>query len=275
MKKIILSLLGMVLLLVSCKPKNTTDDPSNPLPQLSVTDVVVEEGHAAIFTVSLSKPATEEITFEYTFQSGTASLSDYETSSSASIGKIAVGETFTTIGTFTYRDDVQEEDELFQVVLKNVKHALPAKATCTIKNVQDQSADYFMQAKIDGVAWDAISTGSFVPTLSIFEGTAWPTSMTGPGLASEFYFGFNSKILVGKYEIGMAIDSKVHAWYTAADYHNADRRIVYVAQSGGELVFTKVDLVNKQAEGTFEFTAKGSNGKIVQITEGKFRVRTE
>lgn len=41
----------------------------------------------------------------------------------------------------------------------------------------------------------------------------------------------------------------------------------------GQLILTRCDIVNKIYSGTFFFTAKERNGRIVQITEGRFDLR--
>jgi len=110
----------------------------DPLPALSIADVAVGEGGAAVFTVTLSTPSGRRVTVDFATADGTArSGSDY----TAATGTLtfAPGETMQTITAATTVDNLDEADETFVVRLTNPSRATlaAAQATGTITDDDD------------------------------------------------------------------------------------------------------------------------------------------
>jgi YD repeat-containing protein len=112
---------------------------NDPAPALSIDDVVVQEGHSgltpAVFTVTLSAPASQAVQATYTTVDGTAVAgSDYQATSG--VLTIPAGAVSTTLTVMVVGDTLYEPDETFTVVLSNVVGATVAKGvgTATILN---------------------------------------------------------------------------------------------------------------------------------------------
>jgi hypothetical protein len=113
----------------------------DPLPALSIADVSVGEGGAAVFTVTLSAPSGRRVTVDFATADGTArSGADY-TAASGSL-TFAPGETLQTITAATTVDNLDEADETFVVRLINPSRATLAapQATGTISDDDDPPA---------------------------------------------------------------------------------------------------------------------------------------
>jgi YD repeat-containing protein len=112
---------------------------NDPPPALSIDDIVVQEGHSgltpAVFTVTLSAPASQAVQASYTTVDGTAVAgSDYQAASGSLT--IPAGAVSTTLTVMVVGDTLYEADETFTVVLSNVVGATVAKGvgTATILN---------------------------------------------------------------------------------------------------------------------------------------------
>jgi len=122
------------------------DDPPPPPPppadaaMLSIADVSVGEGQwFALLTVTLNKPAEQDVTFSYTtattgFGTGHASPADFQYTSRS--GKITKGTTRFWLSVNLKDDNRQEPDETFKIVLSNPQGAQIGdnQATITIKD---------------------------------------------------------------------------------------------------------------------------------------------
>lgn len=88
--------------------------------EITINDVFVIEGETAVFTVSLSSPAEEEITVDYITADGTGIAgSDYSPVSGTVT--FSPGQTTATISVPTLEDGIEEPDETFFVDLSNVE----------------------------------------------------------------------------------------------------------------------------------------------------------
>jgi hypothetical protein len=76
----------------------------------------------AIFTVSLSEPTTEDVTFTYRARSKTA-LNGTDFINTIGNGTIKAGETSVVINIDVFGDSIYEEDETFEVVIEGIKGA--------------------------------------------------------------------------------------------------------------------------------------------------------
>ncbi|MEQ1638506.1 MAG: Calx-beta domain-containing protein [Methylococcales bacterium] len=118
------------------------DTPFVPLPVLSFTgpNISVTEGNQgltpATVTVSLSSPATQEVTVNYQTTAGTATVDDFIDNSGTLT--FAPGETTKAINLQIVGDPIVEADENFSVNLLNISNTAtlgaPSIATVTIKN---------------------------------------------------------------------------------------------------------------------------------------------
>ena len=110
-----------------------TDNES--VPQLSISDVIVNEGNAASFTVSISPQSSVGINVDWVTQDGTATgPSDFSIGSSTLV--IPALASTASLSVNTASDTTDEEDETFQVVLSNPVGAalLDASGTATIQD---------------------------------------------------------------------------------------------------------------------------------------------
>ncbi len=94
--------------------------------------------NAAVFVLSLSKPATEAVTVDYQTVAGDAGSSDF-TGGSGSV-TFAIGEQTKTISIPITADKLVEGSEHFNVVLTNVVGATLTRATGTATIVDDDTA---------------------------------------------------------------------------------------------------------------------------------------
>lgn len=135
----------------------------NAAPRLSVADVTVNEGDQARFVVSLSKPATQAVTFRYSTSNGTASSSsDYSGVSNAS-GSIPVGASSTTVSVNTTENTTVESTETFNLTLSSVVNAVvtDGQAVGTILDDDGQPS-----ISINDASVSEGGTASFTVTLS-------------------------------------------------------------------------------------------------------------
>jgi hypothetical protein len=106
------------------------DDDPEPGPRLSIGDAAVVEGargtRSARFTVSLSRPATERVTFHWAVRDGTAvagvDLRPYGGAAGLD-GFVDVGRVSTTVPVPVLADTTGEGDEAFTVRLSTVTGA--------------------------------------------------------------------------------------------------------------------------------------------------------
>ena len=98
-------------------------------PNISITDVTVEEGVTGVFTVSLSAPSERTITFDWATTDGTAVSPNDFTAGSATGVIISPLTTELTLSVLTLDDIRDEIDETMTLVLSNVVNATVADGT--------------------------------------------------------------------------------------------------------------------------------------------------
>jgi predicted outer membrane repeat protein len=137
------------------------------LPTLTIDDVAVNEGGTATFTIRLSNPSIEDVTFNYSTSDGTATTadSDYTAITSTPI-TIREGQLSTTITVNTTTDTKFELDETLSINLSDVVGAkLPTDDTgigvLTITNNDTRPT-----ISIDDVSVDEGSAATFTVSLS-------------------------------------------------------------------------------------------------------------
>ncbi|NJK97298.1 MAG: hypothetical protein HC905_22455 [Bacteroidales bacterium] len=119
MKNITFCLIGITMLLASCKKENNVI-----IPELQISGTEVTEGNSATtlatITVTLSEPTSGEISFTVSTEDGTAKDGlEYEAISSMEI-KIAAGETSKKIEIQIMADEFLEFNKYFKVKVDNV-----------------------------------------------------------------------------------------------------------------------------------------------------------
>jgi hypothetical protein len=100
------------------------------VPNISINSVIVNEGTAAVLTVSLSGVTTVPVTVSYTTVSGTAGTADYTTTTGTIT--IPAGQSSATITVPTLTDAVTEGTETLTVVLSNPIGGVIANGTGTV-----------------------------------------------------------------------------------------------------------------------------------------------
>jgi hypothetical protein len=99
--------------------------PTPGLPGLSVNNVRVTEGNAAVFSITLSRAHTQSVTVRYATNSGSA-LAGADFNDNAGTLTFAPGETSKSVTVVTIDDSLVENDETFSLRLSN-----PINATLT------------------------------------------------------------------------------------------------------------------------------------------------
>jgi hypothetical protein len=110
-------------------------------PSLTVSDVVVSEGHTgaatAVFTVTLSAASEQPVTVDYSTSNGTATAgSDYAAASGTLI--FAPGQTLQTLTVLVNGDGLGEPDETFVVNLVSPTNAFTADSQGVATIVDDE-----------------------------------------------------------------------------------------------------------------------------------------
>ena len=118
----------------------TNDDGGSGLPSMSVADLSIVEGNSgtsvAIFTVSLSSPATGPVTFDMATANGSATAGSDYVASTQTGNAIGTNDTIRTFSVTINGDAEVESNETFTVNITNVVGATLAdgQATGTISN---------------------------------------------------------------------------------------------------------------------------------------------
>jgi hypothetical protein len=127
-----------------------TNDDTDTLPRLSVSDVRVTEGNSgtsrAVFTVSLSASSRQQVTVNYATADGTAAAgSDY--ASDKGTLTFAPGTTSQTVSINVNGDTQTEPDETFSLLLSNSTNAAigDGQGTGTIANDDAEAQPVFVQ----------------------------------------------------------------------------------------------------------------------------------
>lgn len=134
--------------------------PTTTLPSINITNRKLTEGNSGTqqmnFSVTLSSPATQNVSVKYATKDGTATAAgDYTATTGTLI--FAPGETIKTIGISITGDTNIESDETFKVTLSNPVNATIAKTTATGTITNDDVAGILTLT--DNSALNKIETG--------------------------------------------------------------------------------------------------------------------
>ncbi len=154
-----------------------------PLPQATISsDVSVDEGAGtAVFTVTIDKVWTSDVTVGVDTRDGTATAGDDYTALAGQAVTIAVGDTSATFSVNITDDTADEPDETFDVVLSwstNATLGAPSSATATIADddaapvvsVSDVSFDEDYSVALNppfDIDGDGISDDEYIYTLPV------------------------------------------------------------------------------------------------------------
>ena len=168
-------------------------DSSGPV-TVSVADITVDEGHPALFTITLSGQVSDDVTVRYEAMLGTAEAVDYEADDGVGSVTIAAGD---TTGTFTVRtvpDVFAEAPETFTVTLSEESDPDPElpdgvelrRTTATATITDDET----LTARVVGPASVPAAESEAVYTVALEGGTGSATvvvNYTVSGSASNDY----------------------------------------------------------------------------------------
>lgn len=263
------------LIFSSCGDSDSEAEKS--LPTLSINDAAGQEGGPAVFTVSLSTASTEKVSFTFTTVHETTSSADIVEVTTPQTIEINPGATSAELILDLKADSETEQSETFQVVLASPTNATLSddnKGTGTVNNV---AAPYFLKVKIDGQQWSAtMMSDFFAPS---FIGNSFAGYGAGSFNDSQLSFVFfeeptgpkTYQIVVG----GATNSNEVSVYYSPTFFSESGFGPIFNAQPGGEVVLTKYDVANAEAEGTFNFTAESDEDQTLTFTEGQFRIPIE
>lgn len=153
-----------------------TDD--DPLPSLSIVDVIVTEGNSgttdASFTVSLSTASGRPVSFDYATAAGTATPGDDYTTASGT-GTMAPGQTSKTLTIQVKGDTLDEADETFFVDLAGSVNATIADGHGVAAVVDD---DLSSSLSIDDVTVTEGDSGTREATFTVSLSAASSTAVS-------------------------------------------------------------------------------------------------
>lgn len=118
------ALLTLIFGLVSCsEDRQSPNEPEpTPTPTLSINDRSVDEGSTCLFTVSLDRTSTSDVSFGFATRNSSATAgSDYTAESGADA--IEAGELSVALLVPTATDALSESDETFEMVISSVAGA--------------------------------------------------------------------------------------------------------------------------------------------------------
>ncbi len=175
-------------------------------PQLSIGNVTVTEGTNGsvqtpmVFTASLSSPAEETVTVEYTTNSGTATTPADFVATSGTL-TFAPGETQQFITVLIEADAIDEDDETFTVTLSNPTGAeLGTASTATGTIIDDDAAPTASIGSVSPIAEGDVGTTDLVFTVSLSGNatsktvTVQYTTVDGSALAGSDYIATNGTL---------------------------------------------------------------------------------
>lgn len=113
----ILSSSNAVIGAISEQTLTVLDD--DPLPKLTVADVIATEGDNLVFTFKLDRPSGVDAQFTFKTNEDSADATDFEMTLKTI--SIPAGTTVVSVAISTFTDDLYEQTEKFSVVVLNVK----------------------------------------------------------------------------------------------------------------------------------------------------------
>lgn len=122
---------------------------------LTIADISVTEGNTgttdAVFTVTLSRPLTQVVTFTYATQNGTATAGADYTSATGSVN-IPAGQTSAGVTVKVLGDTSIESDETFKLALSAPVNAAIARVESIATIVSDDRYLTFVEAQKNGIS---------------------------------------------------------------------------------------------------------------------------
>ncbi|MEO0894844.1 MAG: family 16 glycosylhydrolase [Bacteroidota bacterium] len=134
MRKIILAFTGLLALLMGCGT-----EPTPILPSIAISDLTIAEKNEDFtvqVSVQISEASESDVTFEVVSVQGTAQT-DKDFQAVNTSGVIKAGEKSTSFDVTIIGDDLEEEDESFEVRLANVANAEISKGAGVVTLTND------------------------------------------------------------------------------------------------------------------------------------------
>ena len=252
-------------------------------PTLSVSNPRVVEGNGPstpmVFTISLSNPTDQAVTFDYTTNDGTAAQpSDYTTATGTGI-TIPAGSTSTTVTVTVKGDSIQEADETLTLDLTNITNTSNATAQGTGTIQDDDQATTLAIADVSMNEGNAAGTATL--SVTVHTGTGAPTSnaitvaySTANGTATagtDYTTTSNTLTIPSGTADGAAVTFTVPVLGDTV-YENDETFTVTIANAVGATIdraTATVTLVNDDAAPTIAISGPGA-----AVTEGNNAVFT-
>lgn len=246
------------------------------IPSLSIADASGTEGSSITFTVSLSAPAGQDVSFDYATSNATAtSPSDYYTDSGTLT--ITAGQTSTTFNVFGAGDSQYEGNETFTVTLSNVTNATLADGSAIGTVIEDDPAPTvtlatnFISVAIEGTTLQfdvnlsyAVPTEEITVTLAYIDGTA---------TAGSDYAATETSVVIPAGQIGATVTVP----HTQDSIFEGDETfdVVITAVSGGNAVIGEADQVTVTIENDDPVPFLTAESPVLGFEGGNAPVRME
>jgi hypothetical protein len=263
-------ILGVInFLMIGC---TGDDEPQLILPAISINDATGAEGNKLTFEIYLSKRSEEVITVEVNTSDASA-IGGKDYISKSSTITFNPGDSLKIVAISILTDSEMEENETFSVQLGNAIKATIGDGVAT--GIIADTPAIFMEARIDGLLWQA-QLGGFFGAEIVVSGPTF-TTLSGIGKDGDSQItiisptnGFEER----SYEFKTRFDDALYGYYVPHLFSSGGQGIGFFS-TGGELKITKFDRVNAIVEGTFELTseARDKDSKVIgsrDITEGRF-----
>lgn len=120
-KKLSIVVIGLFLVSGCSDEGDTPTDPgdngNDPVVTITISNATAEEGDDLTFSVTLNTASTEDVSYSYATQNGTANATDYNSATGSNI--ITVGTTTSSITVMSVENQDFEQDENFTMRLSN------------------------------------------------------------------------------------------------------------------------------------------------------------
>jgi hypothetical protein len=190
--------------------------PPPPATEMSIDDVVVDEGAGqALFTVSLSAPATEPATVAFATADGSALAGSDYTAASGTL-TFAPGELTQVVAVPVLDDAADETDEAFAVVLSNAAGAILVDGQGQAVIADDDTADtlQFQAGAFSlgeggrNVVVTVTRAGTLAGTVSVDYATADGSAVAGSDYAAALgTLTFGPGVAVRRFQVTVASDT--------------------------------------------------------------------
>jgi beta-glucanase (GH16 family) len=254
MKKIIhcnfLAIIVFVALFSCACSKDTPSTPSDVVPKITVSGVVLFEGNdnntSFRIKVNLSQAATKEVSFDYSTQDAGAKAGE-DFVEKKGVLSIPIGTTNAEIKIDIITDSLRESDEDFKILFSNAKNATlnQTEVTCTIRNddtyFPSSSDGYTTPDNYSGykLAWSDEFNGSKINTAD------WGYDTGGSGWGNNELQYHTSESKNAYLQNGKLVIEAFKEKYQNRDYTSAR----LITKGKKEFTFGRIDIRAKLPKG--------------------------